>query len=114
MGGLSGVRSYFNLEGVEVLFGGGGTRTARELSLYIGVLLGALSKVIYDASVGDAPVEARGFVLAAIGSIVSFPALFRKAHLNKGPLNPMKYFVAFQNGFFWSLVLDGIARQFAP
>jgi hypothetical protein len=104
--------SYFDLQAEVAELGGGGTQNVRQLSLYLGTLLGALSRVIYDAFEIGQITEASQFGIAAIGSIVTFPLIYRRANLNLGRLSPVKYFVAFQHGFFWSLLIAIVARQF--
>ena len=108
---MNGVLEYFDLQATEVVYGGSSTITVRQLSLYVGALLGSLSKVVYDAITANGTPQLYGFIAASIASIVVFPTLYRRARLNSGKLTPLKYFVAFQHGFFWSVLMDGLVKQ---
>lgn len=98
---------YFSLVSTEPLAGGTGTN--RQVKLYIGVLLGALSKVIYDLLASGEGVSFSSFLIAAIASVVVFPHIYKEAGLNKGPLTFSKWCLAFQNGFFWGVTMGALS-----
>ena len=74
------------------------------------MLAGSLSKVVYDAfSTEGTAITLAALLVAAIASIVTFPQIYNQAGLNRGPLTFMKWTVAFQNGFFWSVIMGEIS-----
>ena len=60
MAALNRFWSYFDLTTVEALYGKAGTQAKRQLSIYAGTLLGALSKLIYDLADTGGSLELRG------------------------------------------------------
>ena len=106
--------NYFSLETEVPAFGGSGKTTANQSVFFVGVLLGALSKVAYDYFDGKLPLTWGSFVLAAIGSIVTFPVIYKKAGLSRvGRLTFAKWCVAFQYGFFWQFIFHALQKKFS-
>lgn len=105
------LNEYFSLWSEEAALGPKGQTRHRQIKLYLGVLLGALSKVVYDALVGanEGSFELASFLVAAIASIVVFPQFYYQGGLNKGKLTFAKWCFAFQNGFFWSVAMSALA-----
>lgn len=102
---------YFSLWTTVSALGEGQNRI-RQPVIFLGVLLGALSKVLYDWLTAQQP-SALGwapFAVAAIASLVAFPRIYEKAGLNRGQLTLAKWAVGFQNGFFWSVAIDAISK----
>jgi hypothetical protein len=89
-----------------------GTIRKAQPIFFIGVLLGSLAKVTYDHFMAGAPFHWGQLVGAAIGSIVSFPAIYNAAGLKRrGDMSFAKWCVAFQHGFFWQVVMQEIGRK---
>jgi hypothetical protein len=89
-----------------------GTLKRRQPILFLGVLLGALAKVVYDHFMSGAAFDWKQLVPAAIASVVSFPALYSAAGLKRrGDLTFAKWCVAFQHGFFWQSVIEQIGKK---
>ena len=84
-----------------------------QVILFFGVALGASAKVVYDAITVSSAANVSAFAVALIASVVIFPQLHYTGGLNKKKLSFAHWALAFQNGFFWSIALDQIARRFA-
>ena len=110
---LGSLKKYFALESQIAILGERGSTNRRQLRLYIGVLCGAMAKEAYDALQSSAPISWTRIAMAFIASIVVFPALYSTAGLNRGPLTFSKWCIAFQNGFFWGVTIDGIGNSMA-
>jgi hypothetical protein len=109
------LKHYFSLETEVLAFGGpDGKTTSNQPIFFIGVLLGALAKVAYDHFNGKAPFAWGSLAIAAIGSLVTFPMIYKRAGLSKmGRLTFAKWCVAFQYGFFWQFVFQEIEKKLA-
>lgn len=105
------MKDYFSLWTVVPAMGGSGTVKFRQVKLYVGVLFGALSKVVYDYLVGDGSIDYGAFLIAAIASIVVFPHIYYQSGLNKGHLTFAKWCLAFQSGFFWGVTMGALSSQ---
>jgi hypothetical protein len=89
-----------------------GTLKKAQPIFFIGVLAGALAKVIYDHFMSGVAFHWGHLVAAAIGSIVSFPAIYNAAGLKRrGDMSLAKWCVAFQHGFFWQVVMQEIGKK---
>jgi hypothetical protein len=109
---LANIVDYFSLWTTVAEAGGSGKGRFRQPLAFLGVLLGALTKVFYDwltASQASA-LTWQSFVVAAIAGLVAFPYIYEKAGLNRGELGFAKWAVAFQNGFFWSVAMDAVMK----
>ena len=105
--------NYFSLLSTVPAAGGAGTLQRRQIILYLGVLAGALSSVVYDfLSSGSSFNNYAPFFLALIASVVTFPAIYKTAGLNRGRITWAKWATAFQNGFFWSIIMDQFPGMF--
>jgi hypothetical protein len=78
--------------------------------LFLGVLLGAASKIVYDVVESGGLFEWKAFVVAAIASVVIFPYVYSNAGLNRGKATFAKWCLAFQNGFFWSVTMAALSK----
>ena len=104
--------NYFRLEAkTAVLSADGGTENESQIRLYFGVLLGALCKVPYDYYISGIEISVPTIIVSVIASIVVFPQIYAQASLNRGPVTFMRWAVAFQNGFFWSVAIEAIRSQ---
>jgi hypothetical protein len=102
---------YFSLNGPVPVLGGAGTGSRRQIQLFIGVLLGALSKVLYDSLLAGAAPRWEAAAIAIIASVVVFPQLYYVGGLDKRPISFAHWTLAFQNGFFWSIALDRLVAS---
>ena len=109
LGLASAVLDYFSLWSEVPALGGPGRARTRQAVLFVGVLVGALSKVVYDAAQSSGPMEWLAFAVAAVASVVVFPYVYYHAGLNRGQLTLAKWCLAFQNGFFWSVTMGALA-----
>lgn len=107
------IREYFSLLGPYAAAGNGGVGYREQVSLFIGVILGSLSKVVYDALTRGGAVDWKQAVIAVIASFVIFPQLYYSGGLNKRKLSFAHWTFAFQNGFFWSVALGSLMAKFA-
>jgi hypothetical protein len=108
------IGDYFSLYGPSPVLGGSaGSENRRQLQLFGGVALGAVSKVIYDAFTGAGGLGWKLFVVALIASLVVFPQLYYSGGLNKKKLTFAHWAFAFQNGFFWSVALSQLTKHVA-
>lgn len=82
-----------------------------QIYLFLGVVLGAVSKTVYDVLAGQASFSWEPLVLALIASVVIFPQLYYTGGLDKRPLSFAHWTLAFQNGFFWSVAFDQLVKQ---
>jgi peptidoglycan biosynthesis protein MviN/MurJ (putative lipid II flippase) len=104
-------------ESAEPKFGSGSGTGKSQAILFVGVLAGALSKILYDyfytetaQSVG-ATVSVGTVVIACIASIVIFPKLYYVGGLDQRKLSFAHWTLAFQNGFFWNVAFAEIASR---
>jgi hypothetical protein len=110
---LASLVDYFSLWTTVPELGGPAAQSRiRQPLLFLGVLLGALAKVIYDwlTAPQTSGLAWQPFVVATIAGIVAFPYIYEKAGLNRGRLTFAKWTVSFQNGFFWSVAMDALSR----
>ncbi|MDN3272631.1 hypothetical protein QWJ07_00160 [Frankia sp. RB7] len=109
---MANIINYFSLwTTVPELGGSSGQSHVRQPLILLGVLLGALAKVVYDWLTSQAAsLSWQPFAVAAIAGLVAFPYLYEKAGLNRGRLTLAKWLLAFQNGFFWSVAMDAISK----
>jgi hypothetical protein len=107
------ITDYFALKGPVPVFGGVGSSSRTQAYLFIGVLLGALSKMVYDAITSEPHSSWGSAFLAVIVSIVIFPQLYYTGGLDKKQLSFAHWTLAFQNGFFWSIAFHQLATKFA-
>jgi hypothetical protein len=78
---------YFSLWGPRPVFGGQGAENRRQISLFIGVALGAASKAVYDALTGTGLLEWKTLLIGAIASLVIFPQLYYTGGLSRRRLS---------------------------
>ena len=108
------IKDYFSLWGPVPVLGASGSENRRQITLFLGVSAGAASKVLYDAfSTPPVSFDWKSLVPALIASVVVFPQLYYSGGLNKRKLSFAHWTFAFQNGFFWSVALSGIAKKLA-
>jgi hypothetical protein len=105
------INDYFSLWGKKAILGSGGVENRRQVILFVGVAIGAASKSVYDAFVADTTLRPGSLVVALIASVVVFPQLYYTGGLDKKELSFAHFALAFQNGFFWSIALDQIAKH---
>lgn len=104
------VQDYFSLWYVYPVLGGKGTEQTRQIILFLGVIVGAICRVLYDFLAGG-PLDWKGFAIAAIVSIVIFPQLYYSGGLNRKAVSFAHWAFAFQNGFFWSVALSKLTER---
>jgi hypothetical protein len=109
---IASIGRYFSLLQTTAVFGGAGSESKSQVGLFVGVLLGALSKVVFDALSKRAAINWGDFVLATIASFVVFPQLYYSGGLSKKKVSFAHWTFAFQNGFFWSVALDALTKKF--
>ena len=107
----SGIKGYFSLLGPRPVLGGAGTENKQQISLFIGVVLGAACKVIYDAFTANGALEWKPFAIALIASFVVFPQLYYTGVLNRKRISFAHWALAFQNGFFWSIAFSQLSKH---
>jgi hypothetical protein len=107
---IKDIKDYFSLWGPRPVMGGAGSADRRQIFLFVGVVLGALSKVLYDSLTGGT-VGWKEIALALIGGIVVFPKLYYSGGLSRRKLTFVHWMLAFQNGFFWSVTFDALAKK---
>jgi uncharacterized membrane protein len=107
------LKRYFSLEGPTPVMGASGTQMKSQVLLFLGVLLGAFSKEIYNYFDSAVAMSAPSLAVAAIASIVVFPQLYYVGGLDKRRLSFAHWTLAFQNGFFWSFTFAEIVKRFA-
>jgi len=83
----------------------------RQLILFTGVVAGSIGQWLF-AGIQSGHFALAGLVLGLIASVVTFPAIFYNAGLNKVDVNFVKWCVAFQNGFFWPALLAQVGKGF--
>lgn len=78
------------------------------LIYYFMVVLGVIGKSVYDLlnAHNDIRNLTRHLILASIISIVILPKIVESAKIEIEEPNPMQLFICFQNGFFWSTVMQ--------
>ena len=91
--------------------GGQGTGSKSQVQLFAGVLLGAVSKAVYDFFANGIAWHWTSVIIAVIASVVIFPQLYYTAGLDKRKLSFAHWTLAFQNGFFWSVVFDQLVAR---
>jgi hypothetical protein len=106
-----GILDYFSLWQTTPVMGGDGSESKRQVVLFIGVLLGAAAKVVYDWLVPGGSLEWTSFIVAMIASVVVFPQLYYSGGLNRRKLSLAHWTLAFQNGFFWSVALTSLVKK---
>ena len=89
----------------------GGNGIDRQLVLYTGVLAGTMGQWLFVSIQNEHFVPAN-LVLGLIASVVTFPSIWSNAGLNKEKVNFVKWCVAFQNGFFWPVLLELVGKSF--
>ena len=94
-----------------MLGGNSGSENRRQVILFVGVALGAASKVAYDALGAGGSPHWKSTLAALIASLVVFPQLYYSGGLSKRKLSFAHWTLAFQSGFFWSVALDGLAKR---
>ena len=112
MDNYRGFKDYFSLWGPSPVFGPGGSENRRQISLFAGVILGALSKLLYDALGPGGSADWKQIPIAMIASVVVFPQLYYSGGLSKRKLTFAHWTFAFQNGFFWSVALGRVISKF--
>lgn len=110
------IKNYFLMWAEVPAFGSSakqaaGTTKQKQAILFLGVLVGAALKVVYDVLSDGHVFGWKPFALAAIGAIVTFPAMFYGAGMQRARLTFAKWCVALQYGFFWSIVLDAASKK---
>lgn len=118
---LSKIARWFSLERKpsDLMLGSEKPAKAdRQIVLFTGVLAGAAGQWLF-AAVSSGALRAGtysfdGLVLGLIASVVTFPAIYHNAGLDRTKVTFVKWCVAFQNGFFWPTLLDQVARGFKP
>lgn len=95
----------------EPVLGADGGRKRAQIYLFLGVMAGAASKLVYDSIVGGETLEPIGFVIAAIVSLVIFPQLYYAGGLDRRKLTFAHWTLAFQNGFFWSVAFSELSTR---
>jgi hypothetical protein len=100
---LEPVVRYFDIR--RPVLGG----TASEFFLFSGVAAGTVGRWVL--SVFDSgPVNWQALVAGLVASIVTFPTIYTNAGLKDADKTFVKWCVAFQNGYFWPVVLEQVGK----
>jgi hypothetical protein len=105
------ISDYFALKGPVPVAGPKGTGTRDQVYLFLGVLLGACAKIIYDHFASSADISWGQFLLVAIVSVVIFPQLYYSGGLDRRKLSFAHWTLAFQHGFFWSVAFAALSKK---
>lgn len=89
--------------------GGGGVD--RQLILYTGVLAGTIGQWLFT-SIQNEHFTLANLILGLIASVVTFPAIWSNSGLDKTKVNFVKWCVAFQNGYFWPVLIEQVGKGF--
>jgi hypothetical protein len=89
----------------------GDTANRRQVYLFLGVILGAISKTIYDAFSHADDVSLKTCAIAVIASFVIFAQLYYTGGLDRRKLYFAHWTLAFQSGFFWSVALAQLTKH---
>jgi hypothetical protein len=108
---VSNLIDYFSLYRQVPVLGKSGTENRRQIQLYLGVLAGAVCKVIYDVFATNSLPQWQPFIVALIVSLVVFPQLYYSGGLNKPKLSFAHWALAFQNGFFFNVAFGELTKK---
>jgi hypothetical protein len=89
----------------------GASGVDRQVILFSGVVAGTLGQWGFSG-LQDGNFSFLGLIPGLIASIVTFPFIYENAGLNKVKVNFVKWCVAFQNGFFWPVLLEQVGKGF--
>jgi len=91
---------------------GGGKGVFYEVILLLGVIAGCIAQWVLDSlNTGSFPWVR--LLAGVIASIVIFPTVWQRAGLkNTDNLSLSKWCVAFQNGYFWPVLMTQVSRTF--
>ena len=86
------------------------------MTMYIGVFLGVLGKYIFSLYVPGQRLDATlldpfWVLISLVIAAVIFPQIYKGAKLRIQTADPMQFFIAFQNGFFWQSILEIISKS---
>ena len=107
----SPIFDYFALKGPVPVAGRVGTDTQSQVYLFLGVLLGAFAKIVYDHLSSSTAVTPGQFLLVAVVSVVIFPQLYYSGGLDRRRLSFAHWTLAFQHGFFWSVAFAALVKK---
>ena len=96
---------YFLLE--RAVLGKSGVQS--QVILFTGVLAGTIGRWLF-LLLEQGSINLAGLGLGVIASIVTFPMIYHNAGLDKVEVNFVKWCVAFQNGYFWPVLLEQIGK----
>jgi hypothetical protein len=104
---LSQIAGYFSL--ARPVYGASGIK--RELVLYTGVLAGVIGQWLIAALTNGSFVWV-SLLLGFVASLVTYPAIYNNAGLNRSNVTFVKWCVAFQNGYFWPALFEQVGKGF--
>ena len=114
------ILEYFSLEPNSLEPVLGRKRTTKVLrntiAMYIGVFLGVLGKYLFSLYVPGQRLDFSlldpfWLVLSLVIAAVIFPQIYKGAKLKIETVDPMQFFIAIQNGFFWQSILEVISKS---
>jgi hypothetical protein len=95
----------------EPVLGTDAGRKRAQVYLFLGVLAGAASKIVYDSLTEGATLDPIAFLVAIIISLVIFPQLYYAGGLDRRKLSFAHWTLAFQNGFFCSIAFAELVAR---
>lgn len=94
----------------RAVFGAAGVQS--QVVLFTGVVAGAIGRWLFSL-IEQGSFSLTGLGLGLIASIVTFPLIYHNAGLDKVDVNFVKWCVAFQNGYFWPVLLEQVGKAMA-
>jgi hypothetical protein len=87
--------------------------------MYIGVFLGVLGRYIFanyltGKRLDIGQLDPFWIIISLIVAAVVFPQVYKGTKFKIEAIDPLQFFIAFQNGFFWQSILEVIAKGLVP
>lgn len=80
--------------------------------LYLGVLAGIFGKALNEYFLNGSQISVGQLASGVIISLVIFPVVYRHGGFDRRRLNLVTWCIAFQNGFFWPIMLERVTNAF--
>jgi hypothetical protein len=91
---------------------GGAAGVVSELFLFSGVAAGTIGRWLISL-LDQESFSWTGLLAGLVAAIVTFPAIYANAGLNRSDKTFVKWCVAFQNGYFWPVLLEQVGKAIA-
>jgi hypothetical protein len=105
---LSGISRYFALERPVM----GAVGVVSEIFLFTGVIAGTVGRWVIS-HFEQASYNWKGLMVGLIAAVITFPTIYSNAGLNRSDKAFVKWCVAFQNGYFWPVLLEQVGKAIA-